>query len=185
MLTVPQIDQVWEPVLGEADQLKRPLAGTAVSYNLWELRDKAVGGRGLEVVVRCRLGGVARQPPHQTVQPSIKLEHQPGLGAELVTASQAVREWTAAVVRPGSTTARVRLTAGKMTMVEELQLGGLAEQCRRLDADPARQLSNLLHLFRSHPLSTHNDVNDVHELIVEKQRFTRTFIPYSLSLSCC
>ena len=132
--------------LPPVEQFKPPLPGTNVSYRLWKLYDKAAPARVLRVLVRSKVAGLTRE--EKMLTPSVKVEHQAGLGAEQVTASQASREWISTLLRPGSCLARVRvLPDSKISMVEEKSLAELTAECRRLSSDPGKQLVNLYNVF--------------------------------------
>ena len=59
------------------------------------------------------------------------------------------REWISALVRPGSTSTRVRVRQEslQLEMVEESDLKQLGEEARRQGSDPSRQLAHLLTLL--------------------------------------
>ena len=63
--------------------------------------------------------------------------------------SQLSREWISALVRPGSTSTRVRVRQDtlQLEMVEESDLKQLGEEARRQGSDPSRQLAHLLTLI--------------------------------------
>ena len=63
--------------------------------------------------------------------------------------SQLSREWISALIRPGSTSTRVRVRQEslQLEMIEESNLKQLGEEARRQGSDPSRQLAHLLTLL--------------------------------------
>ena len=59
------------------------------------------------------------------------------------------REWISALIRPGSTSTRVRVRQEslQLEMVEESNLKQLGEEARRQGSDPSRQLAHLFTLL--------------------------------------
>ena len=105
------------PGLESLGKFKPPPHGTNISYRMWQLADKGKPNKK----IRSKVAGVTKEGV--MVIPSVKLEHQAQYEAEQVTTSQVSREWISAIIQPGSTPTRMRVTPdSQVCMVEEKTL---------------------------------------------------------------
>ncbi|XP_058830304.1 uncharacterized protein LOC131689319 [Topomyia yanbarensis] len=98
---------------------------------------------------------------------SIKLEYQAEFGAEQMTRSELIREWTRQFMRPNSKTLRLRINAVTHTILSHhyLELRDIEDELKRThDIEPANLITNLwqtLKLLLSFPPGEHLMQHDI------------------------
>ncbi|KAF4519916.1 hypothetical protein B566_EDAN012557 [Ephemera danica] len=95
---------------------KIPAPGNNVTYSLFTVRQERSTGdtdsrvrTGIKMLVRTSIHGYEwdrrRKQPRQ-IHTSLKLEHQPNLGAQMTSCSEITREWMALLIRPNTNLCR-------------------------------------------------------------------------------
>uniref|UniRef100_A0A1Q3F2F7 Putative nmda receptor-regulated protein 2 c-terminus n=1 Tax=Culex tarsalis TaxID=7177 RepID=A0A1Q3F2F7_CULTA len=120
-----------------------------VSLQLWNLQD---GDDQYRFLVRTRTDCYeSLRKVKFYINISIKLEYQTEFGAEQMTKSELIREWTRQRLRPNSKTLRLRINATNHIILSHhyLELKDIEEELKRLyDIEPQNLLTNLWQTLR-------------------------------------
>ncbi|XP_001845841.2 uncharacterized protein LOC6035710 [Culex quinquefasciatus] len=120
-----------------------------VSLQLWNLQD---GDEQYRFLVRTRTDCYeSLRKVKFYINISIKLEYQTEFGAEQMTKSELIREWTRQRLRPNSRTLRLRINASNHIILSHhyLELKDIEEELKRLyDIEPQNLLTNLWQTLR-------------------------------------
>ncbi|XP_055530182.1 uncharacterized protein LOC129721530 [Wyeomyia smithii] len=130
-----------------------------VSLSLWKLQN---GDEQYRFLVRFRMDCYeSLRKVKFFINVSVKLEYQAEFGAEQMTQSELIREWTRQFLRPNSKTLRLRINAVTHTILSHhyLELKDIEEELKRTyDIEPMNLITNLwqtLKLLLSFPPGDH------------------------------
>lgn len=154
-----------------------------VSLQLWNLQD---GDEQCRILVRTRTDCYeSLRKVKFYINISIKLEYQTEFGAEQMTKSELIREWTRQRLRPNSKTLRLRIHASSHIILSHhyLELKDIEEELKRLyDIEPQNLLTNLwqtIRLIMQFPQGEHllqHDTKNAETVMILSQSPTATTV---------